>query len=401
MRTLTRPARRCLLHFLLLLVFSASFAAAHELHLKNGAVIQTDSIVREGRRLSYEQYGGMITIDLSEVAEIRYDRHADAVDEIPQGGAREDDREPAAGTDMHALLTSKLAPSTPVEEANLAVVTIVTEAGSGSGFFISDDGLIVTNRHVIRGSEKTKSPVQHKLDRADDRLTRLKAGLDQEKERIEAARSQLIRYRKQYQQALAQSGGRIDPVEKKEYETALQERERYLQQWRADWQKREQQYRMARAEYRTEKKNYAQMNRRLAGQTRFEVILADGSRKSAVFYRTSDKLDLALLKLDGYRTPYLQPGSIDAVSLGQAVYAIGSPLRLLNSITSGVISNNRGDYIQTNAEIYPGNSGGPLITGDGRVVGVNTMKRITEKFEGIGFAIKISRVQSEFSDYLN
>lgn len=87
--------------------------------------------------------------------------------------------------------------------------------------------------------------------------------------------------------------------------------------------------------------------------------------------------------------------------MGQNVYAIGSPLKLNNSVTSGVVSNNRGDFIQTNAEIYPGNSGGPLVTEDGRVVGINTMKKITNKFEGLGFAIKFSRVRSEFNDFLN
>jgi S1-C subfamily serine protease len=130
------------------------------------------------------------------------------------------------------------------------------------------------------------------------------------------------------------------------------------------------------------------------------VVLADGRRESAVFYRVSENYDLALLKLNGFKTPYLSPEDEYQLTLGQDVYAIGSPLKLKNTVTSGVISSNRGDYIQTNAEIYPGNSGGPLVTEDGRVVGVNTKKRITEKFEGLGFAIKFSRVQKEFSSFL-
>ena len=130
-------------------------------------------------------------------------------------------------------------------------------------------------------------------------------------------------------------------------------------------------------------------------------VLADGRRESAIFYRVSDNYDLALLKLDGYKTPHLRPQSDGELKLGQDVYAIGSPLKLNNTVTSGVVSNSRGDFVQTNAEIYPGNSGGPLVTGDGLVVGVNTMKRITEKFEGLGFAIKFSRVQTEFGNYFN
>ena len=82
------------------------------------------------------------------------------------------------------------------------------------------------------------------------------------------------------------------------------------------------------------------------------------------------------------------------------MYAVGSPLNLANSVTSGVLSSYRKDHIQTNAEIYPGNSGGPLITKDGRVIGVNTLKLVTEKFEGLGFAIHIDLVFQEFARFL-
>ncbi len=86
--------------------------------------------------------------------------------------------------------------------------------------------------------------------------------------------------------------------------------------------------------------------------------------------------------------------------MGTPVYAQGSPLGLKGSVTSGVLSAVRKDFLQTNAEIYPGNSGGPLITADGKVIGVNTMKMITDKFEGLGFAIPIARVLAEFHTYL-
>lgn len=375
-------------------------AHGHELHLKNGTVIQTDSIIRNDGRLSYQQFGGMITIDLSEVEKIQYDHQA-VSDNNRKKNVGDSGTERSRERDLAASLTATLAPATPVEEANLSVVTIVTEAGYGSGFFISDDGLIVTNRHVIRGSKITDTQVKKKMDQAGNQLEKMKTSLDQEKERIDTYRRKLKSNRKQFREVVAGSGNRIDPSERKEYESALAEREQYLKQWQSDWEERRKTYQTAQNEYSTKKKNYSRVNKRLSAQTRFEVVLADGSKKSAVFYRTSDTIDLALLKLDGYKTPYLIPGNAGSVSLGQSVYAIGSPLKLNNSVTSGVISNSRGDYIQTNAEIYPGNSGGPLVTDDGRVIGVNTMKRITEKFEGLGFAIKFSRVQEEFRNYFN
>ena len=71
-----------------------------------------------------------------------------------------------------------------------------------------------------------------------------------------------------------------------------------------------------------------------------------------------------------------------------------------DSVSSGVLSGYDPDYIRTDARIYPGNSGGPLIASDGKVIGINTMKLITHKFEGIGFAIPLSIAFEEFDHYL-
>ena len=383
----------------LMLLVAPITGASHELHLKDGRIIHTDSITRNGPRLSYQQFGGMITIDLSEVEKIIYDR-------VPADQNRAaNPRQPVAGndpgeTDLALLLSTQLTPSTPVETANLAVVTIVTEAGYGSGFFVSGDGLIVTNRHVIRGSRKVDREVRENMDEAAQRLQRLQTSLDQEKEQLDQYKKKLDDYQKSFSQVLADTQNRVDPHQRAEVEADLKQRERYFNQWNSDYAGRRQAYQKALTEFKRSQRAYNKTARNLAAQNRFEVVLADGRRESAIFYRISETYDLALLKLDGYQTPYLLPQDEGELALGLDVYAIGSPLKLNNTVTSGVISNNRGDYLQTNAEIYPGNSGGPLVTEEGRVVGVNTMKKITEKFEGLGFALKFSRVQAEFSNYL-
>ena len=82
------------------------------------------------------------------------------------------------------------------------------------------------------------------------------------------------------------------------------------------------------------------------------------------------------------------------------VFAIGSPLGVGDSVSSGVISGYDNDYIRTDAKIYLGNSGGPLITADGKVIGINTLKLITQKFEGMGFAIPVTKALQEFNKYL-
>jgi S1-C subfamily serine protease len=69
-------------------------------------------------------------------------------------------------------------------------------------------------------------------------------------------------------------------------------------------------------------------------------------------------------------------------------------------VSSGIISGYEKGYIKTNAQVYPGNSGGPLIMTGGEVIGVNTMKLLTRQFEGLGFAIPIETAISEFDNIL-
>ena len=82
------------------------------------------------------------------------------------------------------------------------------------------------------------------------------------------------------------------------------------------------------------------------------------------------------------------------------MYAIGNPAKLRNTVTSGIFSGFAGSFIQTNAQINPGNSGGPLIDPAGRVLGVNTKKKVGSAIEGLGFAIPIDTVLQEFGSHL-
>lgn len=77
--------------------------------------------------------------------------------------------------------------------------------------------------------------------------------------------------------------------------------------------------------------------------------------------------------------------------------AIGSPLELEGTLTDGLVSALRetqdGVWIQTNAALNPGNSGGPLLNMEGEVVGVNTLKVVKEDIEGLGFAVSVEEVK--------
>ena len=110
--------------------------------------------------------------------------------------------------------------------------------------------------------------------------------------------------------------------------------------------------------------------------------------------------DLALLKIDDKNAPkfkYVALGSADALSVGDAVFAIGGPLGLERTVTQGILSTKTREiegniFLQTSAQINPGNSGGPLFNLAGEVVGVTNMKLTFG--EGLAFAIPVELVKS-------
>ncbi len=110
--------------------------------------------------------------------------------------------------------------------------------------------------------------------------------------------------------------------------------------------------------------------------------------------------DLALLKIEDKNAPkfkYVTLGSTDTLNVGDPVFAIGSPMGLERTVTSGIISTKTRElegqlYLQTTAQINPGNSGGPLFNLAGQVVGVTNMKIMFG--EGLGFAIPVELVKN-------
>lgn len=131
-----------------------------------------------------------------------------------------------------------------------------------------------------------------------------------------------------------------------------------------------------------------------------EVILNDGRKFAAEVRGTDEKTDLALLKIDnGEHLPYLRFGDSEAARVGDWVIAIGNPFGLGGTTTTGIISArgrniNAGpydDFIQVDAPINRGNSGGPLFNASGEVIGVNTaIFSPSGGSVGIGFAIPSS-----------
>ncbi|OUL28061.1 HhoA/HhoB/HtrA family serine endopeptidase [Nostoc sp. 106C] len=140
------------------------------------------------------------------------------------------------------------------------------------------------------------------------------------------------------------------------------------------------------------------------------VTLKDGRTFNGKVLGEDPVTDVAVIKIDANNLPTLSVGNSDALQPGEAVIAIGNPLGLNNTVTSGIISatgrsssdigasDKRVDYIQTDAAINPGNSGGPLLNVRGQVIGMNTA--IIRGAQGLGFAIPVNTVQRIAQDLI-
>ena len=148
------------------------------------------------------------------------------------------------------------------------------------------------------------------------------------------------------------------------------------------------------------------------GVNNITVTLANGREYEAELIgsdpvqRTGGGSDLALIKIDAEGLPALQFGDSDALEVGEWVIAIGSPLGLAQTVTRGVVSaksrSGLSDFIQTDAPINRGNSGGALINIRGELVGINTLILTSGSPGniGIGFAISSNIAQSLMPDLI-
>ena len=143
------------------------------------------------------------------------------------------------------------------------------------------------------------------------------------------------------------------------------------------------------------------------------VTTYDGQQYDAVVVGMDRTTDLAIIKTNDYGFTPAQFGDSDQLSIGEWVVAIGNPggERFASSLTRGIISGldraveryseDGMTFIQTDAAINPGNSGGPLVNMYGQVVGINSSKIITDGYEGMGFAIPVSKAKDIIDQLLS
>ena len=274
---------------------------------------------------------------------------ADIIPDIKTGTTRRPSPVPAA-TDLAARLEAGLHAMTPVDQASLAVVVLRGPGGMGSGFFCSPDGHILTERRLLRGGGRDEPLGGH-----DDRTA-----LAQE---AAAVRERLVRMEKDL-------AGYARVLKNAEDEAARA----WAQASHAELQGR----------YQSESEALAALELELgaqvpapgelpfveAGVSKLDLYLKDGTALHARVVEEDADLGLALLKLDGYRTPALRLDPDADLSEGMRVLLVGRAAGLQDAVTSAVLTDISLRRLVTDAEPLPGQGGGPVIDLSGRVIGM-------------------------------
>jgi len=149
---------------------------------------------------------------------------------------------------------------------------------------------------------------------------------------------------------------------------------------------------------------------------KIEVILNNNKSYAAEVIGKDPTTDLALLKISEKGLAYINYGNSDDVKIGEWVLAVGNPFNLTSTVTAGIVSAkgrninaidgdpNKGQYsiesfIQTDAAVNPGNSGGALVNTDGQLIGINTaIASNTGSYTGYSFAIPVNIVRKVMND---
>lgn len=264
------------------------------------------------------------------------------------------------GTDYINQLKETAPAANAIERARNATVFIKTKWGTGSGFFVTESCLIITNKHVVKVNEQKITKTETEIENWKTKLEIARKDIELRKKDFQrrckgCSKQQYYRFVGQYEEKLAEMENRLDQIDIAVTDVKLEED--------------------------------------------YIAILSDGTELEVYLEENSNTHDLALLKVrERARCPVIPVSQQENLNQGQKLYTVGSPIGIKHVVTSGIFSGytrvGEEDMLQTDAPINPGNSGGPLIDENGHIVGINTS--IARKSEGIGFAIPIGVALTEF-----
>ncbi len=160
-------------------------------------------------------------------------------------------------------------------------------------------------------------------------------------------------------------------------------------------------------------------NHVIDGATKIKVVLNDKREFDAELLGKDPNTDMALLRIDEKNLPFAMVGNSDEVKVGQWVLAVGNPFNLTSTVTAGIVSAKGRNlnllkdprkpesqysiesFIQTDAAVNPGNSGGALVTADGKLIGINTaIASQNGQYAGYAFAVPSNLMKKIIDDLL-
>ena len=160
-------------------------------------------------------------------------------------------------------------------------------------------------------------------------------------------------------------------------------------------------------------------NHVIENASEIQVVLNDNSKYDATIVGTDPSTDIAVIKIEGENFPSIPLGNSDDLEIGEWVLAVGNPFNLTSTVTAGIVSakarninllNGNADknifpiesFIQTDAAVNPGNSGGALVNSSGELVGINTaIASQTGSYSGYSFAVPVNLVQKVMRDLID